>query len=88
MSDRMRNARKMALTPELVARVHRMVDDTGPEEGVSYHTDQDYDAWVRTILAQRLAESDERVRVLLANHVPTGKATFTHPCCASCRNGL
>ena len=43
----------MALTPELVARVHRDVEDTGQEEGVSYHTDEDYEAWVRTILAQR-----------------------------------
>ena len=49
----MRNVRQMALTRELVARVHRQVEDTGQEEGASYHTDEDYEAWVRTILAQR-----------------------------------
>ncbi len=43
----------MALTPELVARTHRVVEDTGPEPGVAYHTDEDYDSWVRTILAGR-----------------------------------
>ncbi len=43
----------MALTPELVARTHRVVEDTGPEPGVAYHTDEDYDSWVTTILAQR-----------------------------------
>jgi glutathione-specific gamma-glutamylcyclotransferase len=47
------NDRQMTLTPELVARVHRAIEDTGPEEGVSYHTDEDYDACVRTILTQR-----------------------------------
>jgi hypothetical protein len=65
MSDRMRDARQMALTPELVARVHRTVDDTGPEEGVSYHTDQDYDAWVRTILARRDPSVGVALRVWL-----------------------
>ena len=49
----MRNVRQLALTPELVARVHREVEDTGQEEGVSYHTDEDYEAWVRTMLTQR-----------------------------------
>ena len=47
------NDRQMTLTPELVARVHRAIEDTGPEQGVSYHTDEDYDACVRTVLAQR-----------------------------------
>ena len=49
----MANDRQMTLTPELVARVHRAIEDTGPEEGVSYHTDEDYNACVRTILTQR-----------------------------------
>ena len=49
----MANDRQMTLTPELVARVHRAIEDTGPEQGVSYHTDEDYDACVRTVLAQR-----------------------------------
>ena len=42
----MANDRQMTLTPELVARVHRAIEDTGPEQGVSYHTDEDYDACV------------------------------------------
>ena len=49
----MANDRQMTLTPELVARVHRAIEDTGPEQGVSYHKDEDYDACVRTVLAQR-----------------------------------
>jgi cation transport protein ChaC len=47
----------MALTQELVARVRRVVEDTGPEEGVHYHTD-DYDAAVRNILAKWEAGTD------------------------------
>jgi cation transport protein ChaC len=43
----------MALTPELVARTQRVVEDTGPEPGVTYHTEEDYDWWVHTILAER-----------------------------------
>lgn len=49
----MSEIRPMALTPELVARTHRMVEDTGPEHGVAYHADEDYEAWVRSILEQR-----------------------------------
>ena len=49
----MSEIRQMALTPELVTRTHRVVEDTGPEQGVAYHSDADYDAWVKTILAQR-----------------------------------
>ena len=46
MSDR-----QMALTPELVARVHRVVEDSGPLPGLVYHTEEDYDAAVQEILA-------------------------------------
>jgi cation transport protein ChaC len=41
----------MALTPDLVARVHRVVEDAGQEPGLSYQTDEDYDAAVGTVLA-------------------------------------
>ena len=44
-------ARRMALTPDHVARVHRMLDDPGPEPGLMYHTEQDYDAAVEMMLA-------------------------------------
>ena len=44
-------ARQMALTPDLVARVHRVVEDAGQEPGLSYQTDEDYDAAVEKILA-------------------------------------
>jgi cation transport protein ChaC len=47
------NARRMTLTPDLVARVHRAVDDPGPEPGLVYHTDEDYDSAVQQILAAR-----------------------------------
>ena len=49
-----RMARQMALTAELVARVHRIVEDTGPEPDRVYHTEQDYDAAV-AVLASRSA---------------------------------
>ena len=35
-----RTARQMALTAELVARVHRIVEDTGPEPDRVYHTER------------------------------------------------
>ena len=38
MSDRL-----MALTPDLLARVHRVVADSGPLPGLVYHTEEDYD---------------------------------------------
>lgn len=43
--------RRMALTPDLVARVHRVVADPGPDPGVVYHTEEDYDAVVRQLLS-------------------------------------
>jgi cation transport protein ChaC len=45
----------MALTPDLVARVHRTVDDPGPLPGFVYHTEQDYEAVVQTVLRGRPA---------------------------------
>jgi cation transport protein ChaC len=43
--------RKMSLTPELVARVHRVVEDTGPEPDRIYHNEDDYDAVVKDLMA-------------------------------------
>jgi cation transport protein ChaC len=51
----MRSA-KMALTPDLVARLHRVLEDPGPEPGLVYHTDDDYDDAVKTILASHPAD--------------------------------
>ena len=46
----MRAPRPLALTPDLVARVHRVLEDPGPDPGWVYHTDDDYDAVVRSLL--------------------------------------
>jgi len=40
----------MALTPELVAQVRRLLDDPGPDPSLTYHSDEDYDAVVRTLM--------------------------------------
>src|SRR5262245_13351069 len=48
--DRMRT-RVMALTPDLVARVHRVLEDPGPALDLVYHTEDDYDAVVEEVLA-------------------------------------
>jgi glutathione-specific gamma-glutamylcyclotransferase len=48
--------RKMALTPDLVARVHRVIEDTGPEPDRSYHNDDDYDAVVDELMASHVGE--------------------------------
>jgi hypothetical protein len=44
--------RQMALTPDLIARVARVVEDAGPSPGAVYLTDEDYEIAVRDILAQ------------------------------------
>lgn len=49
MADAMKT-RRMALTPELVAMAHRAIEDSGPLPGVSYQTDEDYDAMVDNLL--------------------------------------
>jgi len=89
----MSEIRQMALTPELVTRTHRVVEDTGPEQGVAYHSDEDYDAWVRTILAQRnpgtpvwlftlwLAHLEARVRKILIFAEKSRKDASTHRSC-------
>ena len=43
----------MALTPDHVALVHRIVEDPGPEPGLVYHGEADYDEVVRNMLALR-----------------------------------
>jgi hypothetical protein len=43
-------ARPMALTPELVARVQRLVEDAGPAPGLVYYAEEDYDDAVRDII--------------------------------------
>ena len=48
----------MALTPDLVALVHRVVEDAGQELGLSYQTDEDYEAAVESILASHPAGED------------------------------
>jgi cation transport protein ChaC len=42
----------MALTPELVARAARVIEDAGPSSGAAYLTDADYDALVADALAR------------------------------------
>jgi glutathione-specific gamma-glutamylcyclotransferase len=44
--------RQLALTPDLIARVTRVVEDAGPSPGAVYLTDEDYEIAVRDILAQ------------------------------------
>ena len=43
--------RQMALTPDLVARAARLVEDGGPSPGTVYMTDDDYDTAIRDVLA-------------------------------------
>jgi cation transport protein ChaC len=50
--------REMALTADLVAQVHRALEDPGPDPALAYHTDEDYDALVQTLLASRPAAPD------------------------------
>jgi cation transport protein ChaC len=55
--DRMKS-RSIVLTPDLVARVHRVVEDPGQEPGLSYQTDEDYDAAVKATLESHPAGPD------------------------------
>jgi len=48
----------MALTPNLVAQVHRVVEDSGPDPTIVYHTEEDYDAVVRSLLATHPLQQD------------------------------
>jgi cation transport protein ChaC len=51
-------ARRMALTRDLVALVHRVVEDPGPEPGLVYHSEEDYDGIVQAMLASHPAGED------------------------------
>lgn len=44
-------ARPMALTPDLVAKAHRVITDEGPDPGLVYHNDADYAAVVADMLS-------------------------------------
>ena len=50
--------RQMALTPSLVAQIHRVVEDPGPDPNVVYHTEEDYDALVRHLLLSHRPDQD------------------------------
>src|ERR671912_436064 len=54
----MRAPRQMALTADLVAQVHRVLEDPGPDPTWTYHADQDYDALVQGLLASHLGGPD------------------------------
>ena len=43
--------RRMTLTPEHLAKVHRVLEDPGPDPAVAHHEDTDYDALVPELLA-------------------------------------
>jgi glutathione-specific gamma-glutamylcyclotransferase len=43
--------RQMALTPDLVARVHRTLEDPGPEPHLAYHSEEEYGRIVESMLA-------------------------------------
>lgn len=44
-----RSSRSNSLTPDHIARVHRVVEDAGPPAGILQQTDSDYADWVRRI---------------------------------------
>ncbi len=48
-STMQRSPRSLSLTADHIARVHRVVADTGPAVGVAQQTDADYADWVRRI---------------------------------------
>jgi glutathione-specific gamma-glutamylcyclotransferase len=50
--------RAMPLTPDLVAQAHRVLEDPGPDPNLVYHTEGDYDAVVRHLLAAHTPGED------------------------------
>jgi hypothetical protein len=50
--------RKMDLDSELVARVHRLVPDTGPTPGFVHMQDEDYDRVTEGVLSEHPANED------------------------------
>jgi glutathione-specific gamma-glutamylcyclotransferase len=51
-------ARQMALTPDLLAQVHRVLEDPGPDPNLVYHTEEDYNAVVQQLLATHAEGQD------------------------------
>jgi hypothetical protein len=49
--------RHMSLTPALVARAHRVLEDQGPVPGL-FHTEEDYDQAVQKILSAHRSGED------------------------------
>jgi glutathione-specific gamma-glutamylcyclotransferase len=49
---------RMSLTPELVALVHRTIEDPGPPPGVACQTEEDYDQMVDGLLSTHPAGED------------------------------
>src|SRR3712207_3793432 len=45
------SSRQMALTPDHISQVHRLLDDPGPDPSWTYHSEEDYDAVVQSLLA-------------------------------------
>lgn len=52
------HTRRMSLTTDLVAMVHRSIDDSGPLPGLAYQTDADYAAMVDGLLQAHPAGQD------------------------------
>lgn len=50
--------RTIALTPDLVAKAHRVVTDPGPDPSLSCHTDENYNDVVRDLLRAHPAGED------------------------------
>jgi cation transport protein ChaC len=51
-------ARQMALTPDLLAQVHRVLADPGPDPNLVYHTEEDYNAIVQQLLVTQIGGQD------------------------------
>ena len=47
--------RRLSLTPEHIAKIHRPMEDTGPPPGMVLHDDADYLQWVDKMLASHPA---------------------------------
>jgi glutathione-specific gamma-glutamylcyclotransferase len=48
----------MSLTPEHAAQIHRVLENPGPDPTWTYHTDEDYHAFVRGLLASHPSGPD------------------------------
>ena len=48
----------MTLTLDLVAQVHRILEDPGPDPNWDYHSDSNYDVVVQTLLTSRPGGTD------------------------------